>query len=153
MKKIFILILIVFLPLSGCGYSPIYSGVDSKTFKFNILKIVGDEEMNNIVNLKIKEVSNQNSSISLDLNINTDFARSILSKNKEGKATSYSLKTYVLFEVISKEGSQEYVFAEEIKTKNMNNEFELKEYEKTVKNNFIDSKIFELISQLSIENK
>ena len=35
----------------------------------------------------------------------------------------------------------------------MNNEFELKEYEKTVKSNFVDSKIFEFISQLSINHK
>ena len=145
--------LIVFFSLSGCGYSPIYSGLDNKTFKFNILKIVGDNEMNNIVNLKLKEVTNQNSSNILDLNINTEFSRNIISKNKEGKATSYSLKTFITFEVINNNSSEEYVFAEEIKTQNMNNEFELKEYEKTVKSNFVDSKIFEFISQLSINHK
>jgi len=153
MRKKFILILIVFFSLSGCGYSPIYSGLDNKTFKFNILKIVGDNEMNNIVNLKLKEVTNQNSSNILDLNINTEFSRNIISKNKEGKATSYSLKTFITFEVINNNSSEEYVFAEEIKTQNMNNEFELKEYEKTVKSNFVDSKIFEFISQLSINHK
>lgn len=150
MRKKFILILIVFFSLSGCGYSPIYSGLDNKSFKFNILKIVGDNEMNNIVSLKLKEVANQNSSNILNLNINTEFSRNILSKNKEGKATSYSLKTFIIFEVINNNGSDEYVFAEEIKTQNMDNEFELKEYEKTVKSNFIDSKIYEFISQLSI---
>ena len=150
MRKKFILILIVFFSLSGCGYSPIYSGLDNKSFKFNILKIVGDNEMNNIVSLKLKEVANQNSSNILNLNINTEFTRNILSKNKEGKATSYSLKTFITFEVINNNGSDEYVFAEEIKTQNMDNEFELKEYEKTVKSNFIDSKIYEFISQLSI---
>tara|TARA_B100001564_G_C20310343_1_gene521077 strand:+ start:177 stop:638 length:462 start_codon:yes stop_codon:yes gene_type:complete len=153
MRKKFILILIVFFSLSGCGYSPIYSGLDNKTFKLNILKIVGDNEMNNIVNLKLKEVTNQNSSNILDLNINTEFSRNIISKNKEGKATSYSLKTFITFEVINNNSSEEYVFAEEIKTQNMNNEFELKEYEKTVKSNFVDSKIFEFISQLSINHK
>lgn len=150
MRKKFILILIVFFSLSGCGYSPIYSGLDNKSFKFNILKIVGDNEMNNIVSLKLKEVANQNSSNILNLNINTEFSRNILSKNKEGKATSYSLKTFITFEVINNNGSDEYVFAEEIKTQNMDNEFELKEYEKTVKSNFIDSKIYEFISQLYI---
>lgn len=150
MRKKFILILIVFFSLSGCGYSPIYSGLDNKSFKFNILKIVGDNEMNNIVSLKLKEVANQNSSNILNLYINTEFSRNILSKNKEGKATSYSLKTFITFEVINNNGSDEYVFAEEIKTQNMDNEFELKEYEKTVKRNFIDSKIYEFISQLSI---
>ena len=38
-----------------------------------------------------------------------------------------------------------FIFNEEIKTENMNNEFELREYEKTLKNNFIKSKIKELI--------
>ena len=149
MRKIYIILLILFL--TGCGYSPIYSGLDNKSFKFNILKIVGDNEMNNIVSLKLKEVANQNSSNILNLNINTEFSRNILSKNKEGKTTSYSLKTFITFEVINNNGSDEYVFAEEIKTQNMDNEFELKEYEKTVKSNFIDSKVYEFISQLSIK--
>ena len=153
MKKKFILILIAFFTLSSCGYTPIYSGADTQTFKFNILKIEGDEEMNNMVNLKLKEVTNKNSLNTLDLNINTDYTRNILSKNKEGKATSYSLKTHIEFEIITNAERKKYIFAEEIKTENMNNEFELKEYEKAIKNNFIDSKIFELISQLSIKNR
>ena len=153
MKKKFTLLLILFFSLSSCGYTPIYSGLDNKTFKFNILKIVGDDEMNNIVSLKLKEVTNQNSPITLNVNINTEFSRVILSKNKAGKATSYSFETYIIFEVINDNSIKEYVFAEEIKTQSMNSEFELKEYEKTVKSNFIDSKIFELISQLSTENR
>lgn len=153
MKKKFILIFIVFLFLSNCGYSPIHYGENIKTFKLNILKIIGDDEMNNIVNLEFKKFANRNSTNTFDLNIDTEYVRSILSKNKEGKATSYSLYSQIKFEVINNKNNQVFIFNEEIKTENMDNEFELREYEKTVKNNFIKSKIVELISQLSIENK
>ena len=153
MKKKFILIFLVIFSLSSCGYSPIYYNADIKTFKFNILKLIGDEEMNNIINLEFKKISDENAKNTLDLNINTEYVRSILSKNKEGKATSYSLNNLIKFEVINNKKSQMFIFNEEIKTENMNNEFELREYEKTLKNNFIKSKIKELILQLSIENK
>ena len=152
MKKKFILIFIVILSLSSCGYSPIYYNTDIKTFKFNILKLIGDEEMNNIINLEFKKISDENAKNTLDLNINTEYVRSILSKNKEGKATSYSLYNEITFEIINNKKNQTFLFNEEIKTENMNNEFELREYEKTLKNNFIKSKIKELILQLSIEN-
>ena len=153
MKKKFILIFIVIFSLSSCGYSPIYYNTEIKTFKFNILKLIGDEEMNNIINLEFKKISDENAKNTLDLNINTEYVRSILSKNKEGKATSYALYNQIKIEVINNKKSQIFIFNEEIKTKNMNNEFELREYEKTVKNNFIKSKIIELIAQLSMENK
>ena len=153
MKKKFILIFIIIFSLSSCGYNPIYYNTDSKTFKFNILKLNGDEELNNIINLEFKKFNNQNTTNTLDLNINTEYVRSILSKNKEGKATSYSLYNQIKIEVINNKKSQIFIFNDEIKTENMNNEFELREYEKTVKNNFIKSKIIELIAQLSIENK
>lgn len=153
MKKKFILIFIVIFSLSNCGYSPIYYNTDLKTFKFNILKLIGDEEMNNIINLEFKKISDQSAANTLSLNITTEYVRSILSKNKEGKATSYSLYNQIKFEVINNKKSQIFIFNEEIKTENMNNEFELREYEKTLKNNFIKSKITELILQLSIKNK
>ena len=153
MKKKFILIFIVIFSLSNCGYSPIYYNTDLKTFKFNILKLTGDEEMNNIINLEFEKFSDQNATNTLGLNIITEYGRNILSKNKEGKATSYSLYSQIKFEVINNKESQIFIFDEEIKTENMNNEFELREYEKTLKNNFIKSKITELILQLSIENK
>ena len=152
MKKKFIFIFIVIFSLSSCGYSPIYYNTDIKTFKFNILKLIGDQEMNNIINLEFEKISNDSATNTLDLNINTEYVRSILSKNKEGKATSYSLYNQIRFEVINNKKSQIFTFDEEIKTENMNNEFELREYEKTLKNNFIKSKIKELILQLSIEN-
>ena len=152
MKKKFILIFLVIFSLSSCGYSPIYYNTDIKTFKFNILKLIGDEEMNNIINLEFEKISDQSATNILDLNINTEYVRSILSKNKEGKATSYSLYNEITFEIINNKKNQTFLFNEEIKTENMNNEFELKEYEKIVKNNFIKSKIMELISQLSVKN-
>ncbi len=153
MKRKFILIFIVLFSLSGCGYSPIYYGADIKTFKFNILKITGDEEMNSVIDLKLKKFTDQNATNTFDLNINTQYTRNIISRNKEGKATGYSLVTQIQFEVINNQDTQIFTFDEEIKTENMDNEFELKEYEKTIKINFIEAKIVELISQLSVKNK
>ena len=143
----------MFFTFSSCGYSPVYYNADIGSFKFKIIKLTGDEEMNNFVNLEFKKFTDQDATNTFDLNIDTEYVRSILSKNKEGKATSYSLYSQIKFEIINNKKNQIFLFNEEIKTENMDNEFELSEYEKTVKNNFIKSKIVELISQLSIENK
>ena len=59
------------------------------------------------------------------------------------------LSNEINFYVTSKEINKNYRFSETIKTKSNNNKFEFKKYESSVKNNFINSKINELILKLS----
>ena len=147
-KKIFI-ILFLFSFLQHCEYKPIYSNMDSLKFNFNIVDIKGDNEMNNLVFSNLKKYSNLNSNEIFNLKINTNYTKEDFIKNKKGEVTTFLITNEISFDVNSKEKSKNYTFSEQLKTKNNNDKFEFKKYEKTIKNNFINSKINELILNLS----
>tara|TARA_Y100000591_G_scaffold302559_1_gene297707 strand:+ start:84 stop:536 length:453 start_codon:yes stop_codon:yes gene_type:complete len=147
MKKKFILI--IFLILNHCGFTPIYSEISNQNYKFNIVEIVGDNEMNNIVKLEMNKYSNVSSNKNVNIKVLTKYEKKILSKNTTGEATDLQLLTEVEFYVTYNDINRKFNFKEETKTSNMDDQFLLRKYEKTTKKNFINSKIKELILKLS----
>ena len=148
MKKKIIL-LILFLFLQNCGYTPILSEYKGQKINFNIIEIKGNDDLNNIIKLRMKKFSNNSNSKTINLKISTNFNKNILSKNKKGEATSYSLFTYMEFEIVDPIKPQTFSFQESTKTTKIDNEFELKRYENTIKTNFVINKIDELIFNLT----
>ena len=147
-KKIFnILILLLFV--HHCDYKPIYSNLDKTNFKLNIIDIQGDNEMNNLVSSIVKKYSKISSSKIFNLSIQTKYVKEDLIKNKKGETTTYLLINEINFFVTNKEIAKNYKFSEKIKTNKNNDQFEFKKYEGSIKNNFINSKINELILKLS----
>ena len=147
-KKISYILIILFF-LHHCEYKPIYSDLNKADFKINIIKIEGDSEMNSLVTSSIKKYSKKTSNKVYDLKIQTKYTKDNLIKNKKGETTTYLLSNEINFYVTNKEINKNYRFSETIKTKSNNNQFEFKKYESSVKNNFINSKINELILKLS----
>ena len=147
-KKIFV-VLFLFIFLQHCEYKPIYSNAGNLDFNLNVVDIEGDNEMNNLVISNIKKYSNLSSSKIFDLKIKTNYTKEPLIRNKKGEITTFLLNNEIVFETINNEVNQVYIFTEKLKTKNNNNKFEFKKYEKSIKNNFINSKINELILKLS----
>ena len=144
-----IIFLILFLFLQNCGYTPILSEYKGQKINFNIIEIKGNDDLNNIIKLRMKKFSNNLNSKTINLKISTNFNKNILSKNKKGEATSYSLFTYMEFEIIDPVKPQTFSFQETTKTTKIDNEFELKRYENTIKTNFVINKIDELIFNLT----
>ena len=136
-KKIFNILVLLFF-VQHCEYKPIYSDLGKDNFKLNIVDIRGDSEMNNLVSKKVFNVS-----------VQTKYTKENLIKNKKGETTTYLLNNEINFYVINKEIDKNYSFFETIKTKSNNDQFEFKKYEETVKRNFVNSKINELILKLS----
>ena len=148
-KKIFSILILLFF-LNHCEYKPIYSDLGNKSdFELNIINIEGDNEMNNLVSSGIKKYSKKSSNKIYDISIETKYIRENLIKNKKGETTTYLLINEINFYVTNKEIDKNYKFSETIKTKSNNNQFEFKKYERSVKSNFINSKINELILKLS----
>ena len=148
-KKIFIFIILFFF-LQHCGYSPIYSNVDNIKFNFNVIEIQGDQNMNNIVSSQIQKYSNNSEAKTYDLKIRTQYQKDILTKNKKGEATNFIIKTKIQFKIVNTNKDQVFSFEEEIKSTAIDNQYELKKYENSIQNNFIKSKLDELILNLSI---
>ena len=97
----------------------------------------------------MKKFSSNPNSKTINVKITTNLIKNILSKNKKGEVTSYSLFTYVQFEIIDPIKPKIFTFQENTKTIKIDNEFELKRYENTIKTNFVIKKIEELIFNLS----
>ena len=102
-----------------------------------------------MVSTQIRKYSNLAAKKSISLNIKSEYTKNVLSKNKEGKITNYLIKSRVEFIIVNSEVGETYVFEEETKAASMDNQFEFKKYENTIKSNFINSAIEQFIMKIS----
>ena len=150
LKKTFTLILFLFL--SSCGYEAIHSKQNIINYDFYIsgINFEGDRD----VNLKIKEKLNnytlnkKNKIFTLQISSSTE--KVTLLKNISGDATSYksviTVNIQVLMENIIKSNLQ---IVESFNYNNDTNKFDLKRYEREIKNNLAETATDKLIFKLS----
>lgn len=149
MKQKILYILILFFFLQHCDYKPIYLDTKNYNFRLNVLEVSGDEDMNKFIYSNISKYSNLSSDKVFNLKIDTSYTKKDLIKNKKGEIKTFLIINKINFTVIKNDQNKSYSFSEEIKTVNSDNQFEFKQYEKTIKNNFVNSKINELVLKLS----
>lgn len=144
-----LLLFTFFLMLQNCGFSPIYSEYKNKNYKFEVIELTGSDEINNFVNIQIKNYSNSFSENILRMKIKTNYEKEILSKNTAGKATNYLITKKIEFTILGNEKNQNFSFSEQTKTTNIENKFDFENYEKSIKNNFVSSSIEKLILKIT----
>ena len=128
-KVVIIKFLIIFIFLSGCGYTPIFS---SKNLNFSIIEIKtsGDNKLNKILNNKLSIYKISPTEKKYYLNINTNVEKKISSKDSKGNPKTFELK--VITKTIirnEKQISTEKEFIKSINYNNNENKFDLKKYE------------------------
>ena len=146
MKNIAILTFVLFL--SHCGYSSIYKNQQSLDFQFNIIKTEGDYVMNNLIKNEIKLYTNTDSQKIYNIKINTDYKKTVLTKNSSGVITDYNLTTKSKVSINLKDETKIFEFEESINIKNQTDTFEQNIYEKNIKRNFASSIREKLISTI-----
>ena len=144
-KKIYPLLII--LILTSCGFTPIYNNLDKSDYKINIIEKNGDKLINNLIISEIKSISNSQSNTIFNLNINTVFEKIIISKNVKGTVSDYQLILKSNFVVRKGDKSETISFVEKQNIKNTSDIFEQKNYENTIKTNFVIS----LVRKLNLE--
>ena len=144
-KKIYPLLII--LILAGCGYTPIYNSLDKSDYKINIIEKSGDRLINNLIISEIKAISNSQSSKIFNLKINTIFEKIIISKDVKGTVSDYQLILRSNFIIKKGDKSETISFVEKQNIKNTSDIFEQKNYEDTIKRNFVIS----LVRKLNLE--
>ena len=144
-KKIYPLLII--LILTSCGYSPIYNNPDKSYYKINIIEKSGDKLINNLIVSEIKAISNSQSNTIFNLEINTIFERIIISKNAKGTVSDYQLILRSNFVIRKGDKGETISFVEKQNIKNTSDTFEQKNYENTIKRNFVTS----LVRKLNLE--
>ena len=109
--------------LYGCGYEPVYS---SKDLLFKINKVTHtSNKINNQITRSLKSISNDEVTNTLDLELNSNKEKIIVSKNKNGDPKIFELRILVNIQVNNKKKT----FLEKQVYKNIENKFELNEYE------------------------
>jgi hypothetical protein len=143
-KKIYLFLLFtIILIINGCGYTPIYSS-KSNSFKINNIEYE-DNKINQKIVKSLKSISNDNSPNEIDLIISSSKDKRILSKNQSGKAEIFELtiNLNVTYLNLVKTFNMKQNYS------NVDNKFQLKEYEKIIEKQLIDELVDSLINYLT----
>ena len=150
LKKIFILIL--FLALTSCGYNAIHSKKNFSIYDFSIkeLSFTGDRE----INLKIKEILNNYTLTEKDKNftlrISSEIEKVVLAKNTAGDPITFKSTVIINIEALLGTNSKNKIrIVENFTYNNIDDKFELKRYEKQIRNNLAETATEKLIFKLS----
>tara|TARA_B100000795_G_C22567133_1_gene348589 strand:+ start:14 stop:478 length:465 start_codon:yes stop_codon:yes gene_type:complete len=149
-KKIFIFLLLIFL--SSCGYEAVHSKKNISNYNFSIIKLNfnGDRE----VNLRIKAKLNNYTLVKRDkefiLNISSTSERVITVKDASGNATAYKNIITIAIDVLN-DGKLKNSFAivENFNYNNNSNNFDLKKFEREIKNNLSEVVADKIVFKLS----
>ena len=141
---------LVFIILCACSYEPI---LQNKKYDFQFVNIYfeGDSKINNII--KNDLMGRGNGLIKYEIKFKTQKLKEILSSNEKGDPTVYKIQiniSYILFEknknILENEISKQIIY------NNINDKFELSQYEENVINNLannISSEILMSVNTLS----
>ena len=131
-----------FFLLLSCGYEPMYSKkkINSNyNFSINTINYIGDSEANKILKNKLKRIlDKKKKSTELNLNIDSRIEKVITSKNKKGNPLGFLIKIIINLEVYEDEIlKSKRSFEERFEYNNRSNKFDLRKYEKNIKDNLI----------------
>ena len=143
-----------FLLVLSCGYEPIYSkkqGNSNYNFSINSINYIGDNRVDEILKNKLKKILNkEKKSIELNLTLNSMVEKIVTSKDKKGNPIGFSIKITTNLEVFENKilkGKKN--FEGKFKYNNISNKFDLKQYEKNIKNNLISELSYKIIKYLN----
>ena len=131
-----------FLILLSCGYESIYSNKqinNNHNLSINTINYMGDNKVSHILKNKIQKILNkEKKSTGLNLNLNSRLEKVVTSKDKKGNPIRYSIEIIINLEVFESGISKGKTnFEENFEYNNKSNKFDLKQYEKNIKDNLI----------------
>ncbi len=142
MNKIFLVLLFV---LTSCGYQPIYLNKNLENIEYSKIDLKGDESINKkiISTLPISENEQNQNQIFLISSYNVEPA----SKNSSGQIVSYRTIIKVNLEIrdVNNKTIKKKGFVKRSVYNNKQNNFELVDYQDTIKNDLINIIIGEII--------
>lgn len=145
-----ILIILILVLVTGCGFKPIYS---SNKISFSIIDI---EFKNNLLNKKIsdqiKRLSNNDSENKFTLKLDTKKEKLIKAKNKRNIPSIFELKIRLDLTVIDESGEKKLKkFSKQSKYNYNEDKFQLSRYEKELENILVNQLVLEVLEFLSNE--
>lgn len=142
------LITIIILLVTGCGYSPLYSNKNNQNINIEIVDYEGDKVVNSIIRSRLK-VHKDNENVKLfKTKIKTVYEKNDLTKNAAGNVEKYELKVTTDFDITRGEFNKIITISEKFTMENFLDDFEERNYEKKIKENFAFSIYQKFILQI-----
>ena len=148
MKKIFFNIFVIFF-LGSCGFTPIYIQEKNINYDVQIEKVEGDRLINNIIISQLNRSSNEKSANKIKININTEYKKTINSKNVTGAASSFELVSKTLINITKNDKTHDMIVTKKFIMDKNDNSVDQNNYERTVKENFASSIVEQLRFKLT----
>ncbi len=147
MTRKYIFLFFIFIFISSCGFTPIYT---EKNDKFNLLieSYEGDNIINSRIISKLRIHKNQNSKL-YKIKIATLYDKKDLTKDKSGKVKNYQLHFTTNFILISNDIKKEFSITENFIMKNFEDDFEERNYENDIKENIANLIYQKLMIQIA----
>ena len=139
-------IVIALIILTGCGFTPMHSKKNNSNFSIEQINFSGERELNNFLKIGLSRYKSSNDK-KFFIDVESEFSKNIITKDKTGKATNYELIANVTFNI---ESIKKIEYSEKKIIENLNDNFEQTKKERSVKQIFATSIINKLINQLSI---
>jgi len=139
-------IVIALIILTGCGFAPMHSKKNNSNFSIEQINFSGERELNNFLKIGLSRYKSSNDK-KFFIDVESEFSKNIITKDKTGKATNYELIANVTFNI---ESIKKIEYSEKKIIENLNDNFEQTKKERSVKQIFATSIINKLINQLSI---
>ena len=150
-KKIFTLLLLLFL--TSCGYEAMHSKKNTINYNFSISEINfnGDREINQKIKAKLNNYTLDKKDKNFILKISSNSKKTTLSKDVQGNATNFQKTIAISVEVLMNDKfKNRFIIMENFDYNNNSNKFDLRKYEKEIKNNLTETAVDRLIFKLSI---
>ena len=147
MKILKSLILLIFI--SNCGYSIVHKDIDKRNIDVKIIDTRGNTNINAKLVKKLKQLSNNNAEDSIEVNINSNYQKQIISRTSTGSVDDYKIILTVNYNILVNENIQTINFQQEFKLKNTDESFERQKNEAILIDDFISSSVNELFLQIS----
>ena len=148
-----ILILLIFINLvTHCGFTPIYLKKTNVEFSITKIKFSGDKTINRYIKSNLSNFINEDHTKKFQIEVNTKYEKNIVSKDKSAKITDYQLISTTFFKVSYNNLVKTFTISEKKNMNNINDKFEEKKYERTIKQNFASTTSNKLLSELTLLN-
>ena len=149
-KKIFLLLF--FLLLSSCGYEAIYSKKNSINYNFSISKLefVGDKDINLRMREKLVGYTQNKKNKNFRIKISSISTKAVAANDTAGDATRFKNTVTINVEISTNDKlKNSFVMSENFNYNNNSDKFNLKKYEREIKNNLAETISDKLIFKLS----
>ena len=150
LKKIIIPILL--LLLSSCGYEAIYSKKNLSSYDFSISELifVGDRDVNIKIKQRLNSFTVNKKNKNFILKISSDAEKVVLAKDTAGNPTNFKYTITVNIEVIMKNNLKNNLqIIDSFNYNNDVNKFDLKKYELQIIRNLAETASEKLLYKLS----